>query len=81
MKAAIQIEKRQGRFGNKPLKDALAAVIAEYNRMITVRSHRVDTDKKKVIYNLPLGTFNCSAVVLYVSCFTRVWVCQVEGPR
>ena len=52
MKCAIDIEKRQSRGGRASLKDCLNRTIAEYNRSVTVKKHRVDGQRKQLIYNL-----------------------------
>ena len=54
MKCAIDIEKRQTRTGRASLKDCLNRTIAEYNRSVTVKKHRVDAQRKQLIYNLLL---------------------------
>ena len=41
--------------GKLPLKDALSRVIADFNKMVTIRKHRVDTQRRNLCYNLPLG--------------------------
>lgn len=54
MKCAIEIEKRQSRGARSSLKDCLNRVIADYNRSVTVKKHRVDGQRKQLIYNLRL---------------------------
>lgn len=51
--AAISVERRQG--PSKPLKDMLAKCIGAYNAMVTNRRHRIDTNRKTLLYNLRLG--------------------------
>lgn len=53
IKSAIQVEKRLGR-GKAALKDLLGRVCAEYNRLTTIKKHRVDGPKKNLLYNLLL---------------------------
>ena len=55
IRQAIELEKRQLRNGRLALKDALGRVIAEYNKMITAKKHRIDAIKRALIYNMPLG--------------------------
>jgi len=55
---AINIEKRLAKAGSKTnLKDLLAKVVAEYNRLCTVKHHRVDTHRRQLIYNMFQGYF------------------------
>ena len=51
---AIKIHRRLSP-GKVPLRDAMTKVIAEYNRIVTVRRHRVDSARRSLIYNLLLG--------------------------
>ena len=38
--------------GRTALKDLVAKATADYNRMVTVKKHRIDGGKKALIYNL-----------------------------
>ena len=38
--------------GTKALKDHLAKVTADYNRMVTVKKHRIDSQKRSLCYNM-----------------------------
>ena len=51
---AISIEKRLGR-GSKALKDLLGRVCADFNRLVTVKRHRIDSPRRALIYNLFLS--------------------------
>lgn len=54
---AICAEKRSGRCGAKtPLKDLLSKTVAEYNRMCANKKHRIESQRRSLIYNLSLGT-------------------------
>lgn len=56
MNQAISLERRSGKAGvSKALKDCLNRAVAEYNKMVTVRRHRIENVKKGLIYNLFLG--------------------------
>ena len=56
-RSAIGIEKRLAKAGSTTnLKDLLGKVVAEYNKLCTVKSHRVDTNKRSLIYNMFLGS-------------------------
>ena len=56
IKQAITVERRNG--GAKlPLKDVLAKTIAQYNRMVTIKRHRIESARRALIYNLRLGFF------------------------
>ncbi len=52
--AAISVERRLGR-SKATTKDLLARVCAQYNRMTTIKKHRVDGARKSLLYNLLLG--------------------------
>ena len=52
---AISLERWQSKGATRPLKDILAKVSADYNRMCTVKRHRVCSSKKSLIYNMPLS--------------------------
>ena len=55
---AIEIERRASP-GGRPvaLRDLLTKVIATYNRMCTIKRHRIDTYRKNLAYNLFLVSF------------------------
>lgn len=57
MKAAVDTERRiaSKNGGRTALKDLLAKTIAEYNRLVTIKKHRIDGTKKQLIYNMFLG--------------------------
>ena len=59
MASAIEIEQRSGK-KKLPLRDALNAAVAAYNKNITVTRHRITTTRKNLINNLPLGLLNAS---------------------
>lgn len=54
LKQAIVVERRMAR-GSKPLKDLLSKVVADYNRMVTVKHHRIDGSRRSLVYNMFLG--------------------------
>lgn len=54
--SAIEIEKRMNRGTKLPLRDALARVSADYNKMVTAKRHRIDSNKKALVYNLRLDS-------------------------
>ena len=56
MRSAVDLEKRMMVKSNasKALKDLLGKVVAEYNRMVTVKKHRIDGPKRALCYNMPL---------------------------
>ena len=52
---AIKAEKVAGRCGARsPLKDNLSKVIAEYNKMTTIKRHRIESSRRALIYNMCL---------------------------
>ena len=56
---AIQIEKSMLKTGGRgTLRDLLSKVVAEYNRLTTVKKHRIDSGRRSLIYNLFLGQEN-----------------------
>ena len=57
MKEAVAIEKRLCKSGqSKALRDVLSRCVGEYNRMVTKKSHKVDTAVKNLIMNMFLGS-------------------------
>ena len=58
---AIAVERRNGG-GKLPLKDALAKVIAQYNKMVTIKRHRIESGRRALIYNL------CPGLMFSLSC-------------
>lgn len=53
IKEAIAVEKRVMRSGSRfALKDVLAKVVAEYNKLCTMRKHKIDSHRRSLIYNL-----------------------------
>lgn len=61
MSSAVEAERGIARrTGAKTaLKDVLARCIAEYNKMTTLKRHRIDSSKRALIYNLLLGCLRC----------------------
>lgn len=59
MQEAVQLEKRLASktSSSKALKDLLNSSIAQYNKLVTKKEHRIDGRKKIMVYNLPLGQF------------------------
>lgn len=57
MQEAVQLEKRLASktSSSKALKDLLNSSIAQYNKLVTKKEHRIDGRKKIMVYNLPLG--------------------------
>jgi len=52
---AIEFERKMATSRHKvPLKDVLSRVIADFNKMVTVKKHRVDTSRRNLCYNLTL---------------------------
>lgn len=47
----------------QPLKDLLSRVAADYNRMCTIKKHRIDTGKRALLYNLSFG------LIFIIICF------------
>lgn len=54
MAAAIDIERRMGKT-KMALKDILSRVIADFNKMVSIKRHRIDGVKKALLYNMSLG--------------------------
>lgn len=53
---AVMEERKATRNGSKlPLKDVLGVIIAQYNRMTTIKRHRIDGARRSLIYNMPFG--------------------------
>ena len=62
MKEALEIERRLGKAQTRPLKDMLSSLVATYNRMATTKAHRIDANKKALIYNMLPGTYTYQIV-------------------
>ncbi|CAK9097187.1 unnamed protein product [Durusdinium trenchii] len=55
--AAIAVERRASRSSSKAaLKDLLSRCVADYNKMTTVKKHRIDSSRRSLIYNLLLDS-------------------------
>ena len=71
VQAAIVLERRMGK-SKAALRDLLNRTCAEYNKMTTVKKHRIDGPRKSLLYNLHLGLyFNlvlCFPVFQLVGC-------------
>ncbi|CAL1125989.1 unnamed protein product [Cladocopium goreaui] len=53
MQQAVNIERRRTRGGaSTALRDVLAKCVGDYNRMVTKKSHRVDTNTKNLCLNM-----------------------------
>ena len=56
MQQAVNIERRRTRGGaSTALRDVLAKYVGDYNRMVTKKSHRVDTNTKNLCLNMRFG--------------------------
>ena len=62
VQAAIQLERRMGK-SKAALRDLLNRTCAEYNKLTTVRRHRIDGPRKALLYNMHLGVYFSSCVV------------------
>lgn len=55
MKEAVAIEKRLAKAGvSKALRDVLSRCVGEYNKMVTKRTHKIDTATKNLVMNMLL---------------------------
>lgn len=53
------IERRMARAGTSgALKDVVSRCVGEYNRMVTKKSHRIETGIKSMIMNLPFSCYS-----------------------
>ena len=60
----MNLEKRMMKPGaSRALKDILSALVAVYNKMATVKKHRIDSGRKSLIYNMLLGFLSNSVQV------------------
>ena len=50
-----RIGAKSGGGGGKALKDLLSKVVSEYNKLVTVKKHRIDTHKRALCYNMRLS--------------------------
>lgn len=51
---AIDLEKRMTKGKSTALRDVLTRVVSDYNRMVAIKHHRVDSGKKSMVLNLIL---------------------------
>lgn len=56
LKQAVEIEKRQSKTKSAALRDVLTRVIAEYNKMVTNKKHKIDSSRKNLVLNLSLNS-------------------------
>lgn len=55
---------------SKPLKDTLQKVCAEYNRMVSLKTHRIDSNRKAMAYNMLHGWYSmCILFLSYMASF------------
>ena len=55
---AVAVERRQAQLkpgASKALKDLINKCVTEFNKLTTVKKHRIDTTRKSLIYNLVLA--------------------------
>ena len=56
LKQAVEVERRVSKSGvSKALRDVVSRCVGEYNRMVTLKKHRIDSTTKSLVMNLPLG--------------------------
>ncbi|CAL1131715.1 unnamed protein product [Cladocopium goreaui] len=48
---AINIERKMNK-SNKALKDIMARVVSDYNKMVSIKRHKIDGARRNLIYNL-----------------------------
>jgi len=51
---AINIERKMNK-SNKALKDIMARVVSDYNKMVSIKRHKIDGARRNLIYNLFLS--------------------------
>ena len=54
---AVDVELRQAQAkpgASKALKDLLSKCVTEFNKLCTIKRHRIDTSRRSLIYNLTL---------------------------
>ena len=54
---AINIERKMNK-SNKALKDIMARVVSDYNKMVSIKRHKIDGARRNLIYNLFLSQKN-----------------------
>ena len=64
LKEAIGIERRLNGAENKSTKDRLGRMCAEYNKMVTVRSHRIDSSRRAMAYNMFLSLMSLDRLMM-----------------
>ena len=67
MKEAVAIEKRLAKAGvSKALRDVLSRCVGEYNKMVSKRSHKIDTPTKNLVMNMFLEQNTIDLLLLLV---------------
>lgn len=64
VQAAIQMEQRITK-SKASMKDLLNKTCASYNRMTSIKKHRIDGARKSLLYNLCLSLFGDQLVLFF----------------
>ena len=68
MKEAVAIEKRLAKAGvSKALRDVLSRCVGEYNKMVSKRSHKIDTPTKNLVMNMFLEQNTIDLLLVFSS--------------
>ena len=82
IRQAISVEKRQAqnqRGSSKALKDLLAKTVGEFNKLCSVKQHRIDTKRKTLLYNLSLTHVQYILKILWGISIIQIKVFQSHG--
>lgn len=80
MKEAVAIEKRLAKAGvSKALRDVLSRCVGEYNKMVSKRSHKIDTPTKNLVMNMFLEQNTIDLLLVFSSMmFNGIKWCSTE---
>ena len=72
MKEAVGVEKRLAKAGtSRALRDVLSRCVGEYNKMVSKRSHKIDTTTKNLVMNMFLEPKQLVYFLLQFSIYTK----------
>ena len=72
MKEAVGVEKRLAKAGtSRALRDVLSRCVGEYNKMVSKRSHKIDTPTKNLVMNMFLEPKQLVYFLLQFSIYTK----------
>ena len=66
IREAIEAQRKSGRMGQKtPLKDCLTATVALYTKLCTNKRHRIESNRRSLVYNMFLDKLSADLPMTY----------------